>query len=365
MNSFWNTALLGNTVKDWMITIGIIIVASLAFRIIREIIIKKMQALAEKTSSSFDDFLITVLRRSITPFLYAMSFFFGLKYLHFPEKVNRILQIAMLTIATWYVIKIISAFIGYFFQQFASNNGANASKAKQAKGMLLIVKIILWIAGIIFLVDNLGYDITTIITGLGIGGIAIALAAQAILGDLFSYLVIFFDKPFESGDFIVVGDKSGVVEHVGIKTTRLRTLDGEQLIISNTDLTNSRVQNFKRMEKRRSVFAVGVTYETPAEKLRKIPVLVKNIVDNVEGIEFDRAHFSSFGDFSLNFEIVYYALSSDFLEHMDRRQLVLLGIAEAFEKEGIDFAYPTQTLIVSNPEKKVVRPDRQPVGANI
>ena len=135
-----------------------------------------------------------------------------------------------------------------------------------------------------------------------IGGVTIALAAQAILGDLFSYFVIFFDKPFEIGDFIIVGDKMGTIEYVGIKTTRIRALGGEQLIMANTDLTNSRVQNYKRMERRRVVFSIGVVYETPVEKLRKIPAIVKEIILSEEQTEFDRAHFSSFGDFSLNFE---------------------------------------------------------------
>lgn len=356
MNTFWNTLLLGNTIKEWLIATGIIVAASLVFRILQAIVIKRLQKFTERTASSFDDFLIVILRRSIMPFLYIMSFFFGLRYLQFPEKIERIIHIATLSIATWYIIKVISAFIGYFFQKFANSNATDASQAKQAKGILLIIKVILWIAGVIFLVDNLGYNITTIVTGLGIGGIAIALAAQAVLADLFSYLVIFFDKPFESGDFIIVGDKSGVVEYIGIKTTRLRTLEGEQLVMSNTDLTNSRVQNYKRMEKRRVVFSIGVTYETPVEKLRKIPELIKNIIEPINDVQFDRAHFSGFGDFSLNFEIVYYVMSADFVQHMDRRQSIFLGIAEAFEKESIDFAYPTQTLILSNSEKKVMQP---------
>jgi small-conductance mechanosensitive channel len=161
---------------------------------------------------------------------------------------------------TFFVLRIVTSFIGYSFKRALARKEKNELREKQAKGILLIVQIIIWVIGLLFLIDNLGFDITTLVAGLGIGGIAIALAAQTVLGDLFSYLVIFFDKPFEIGDFIIVEDKMGTVEYIGIKTTRLRTLGGEQLVCSNTDLTNSRVHNYKRMQERRIVFAFGVVY---------------------------------------------------------------------------------------------------------
>lgn len=348
MNSFWEIIFLGNPVKDWAIALGIILLALLVSRILQKIVLKRIQQLASKTTTSLDDFVIGLLQRSVMPFLYILSFYFGLQYLVFPLSFQGILHTSMLAIAVFFTIKIIVSIFSYLFQQFTTRGDKDVSQVKQAKGILLIIKIILWIVGIIFLVDNLGYNITTIITGLGIGGIAIALAAQAVLGDLFSYLVIFFDKPFETGDFIVIGDKSGIVEYIGIKTTRLRTLSGEQLIVSNTDLTNSRVQNFKRMEKRRVVSSIGVTYETNAEKLKKIPLLVREIIESQDGVLFDRTHFAGFGDFSLNFEIVYYVLTADYLQYMDIQQAVCLEIFQRFEKENIDFAYPTQKLFLTN-----------------
>ena len=162
---------------------------------------------------------------------------------------------------------------------------------------MLVINLCIWFLGIVFLFDNLGYDVTAIIAGLGIGGIAIALAAQNILGDLFNYFVIFFDRPFEIGDFIVLDDKKGNVEYIGIKTTRLKSITGEQIIISNTDLTNSRLHNFKRMEQRRVLFTLGVTYQTTPEQLQMIPGIIKSIIEDQEGITFDRAHFATFGDF--------------------------------------------------------------------
>jgi len=218
---------------------------------------------------------------------------------------------------------------------------------------------VVWVIGIVFLIDNLGYDITTIVAGLGIGGIAIALAAQTILGDLFSYIVIFFDKPFRPGDFIVIDDKMGSVEYIGIKTTRIRTLGGEQLICSNTDLTNSRVHNFKRMQERRVVFSFGVEYDTSSEKLRKISGIVKEIITSKEDIRFDRAHFKSFGAYSLDFEVVYFVLSDDFNKYMDIQQDINLQLFELFEKEEIVFAFPTQTVLLQR-DKEIKNLEEKP-----
>ena len=195
--------------------------------------------------------------------------------------------------------------------------------------------------------DNLGFDISAVIAGLGIGGIAIALAAQAILGDLFSYFVIFFDRPFEVGDFIVVGDKVGTVEYTGIKTTRIRALSGEQMVFSNTDLTNSRIHNFKKMERRRVVFSLGVIYQTTADQLEEIPKIVRGIIEKQNDTTFDRGHFKSYGDFSLNFEFVYFVIGSDYVKYMDTQQAINMEIYRTFEQKGIEFAYPTQTLFVS------------------
>lgn len=345
MDQFWDQSFLGNAVRDWAICLGIILASMLVLRILRTIVLQRLKTWASQTSNTFDDFVIRVFKRSVMPMLYIGSIYAGLQYLHIPARAGRIMQVAIMVVTVFFIIRIITDVISYAFERFTGNQ--NAAQAKQARGILLIVKVILWVIGIVFLVDNLGYDITTIVAGLGIGGIAIALAAQTILGDLFSYLVIFFDKPFETGDFIVVGNQSGVVDYVGIKTTRIRTLNGEQLIVSNTDLTNSRVQNFKRMERRRIVFTVGVLYETGAEKLKTIPGIVKNIIDPIEGATFDRAHFMGFGDFNLNFEIVYHVESPDFLVYRDIHQQICLGIYQEFENAGIEFAYPTQKLFIA------------------
>lgn len=347
MNSFFDGIFLGNTIRDWAIALAIITGSATLARIVQSLVLVRIKRLAKRTATTIDDFIIGILQHSVMPFIYILCFYFGFQYLHTDPRVQRVLHTAILFISVFYIIRIISAIISYFFQRYTARRSTEQSEVKQARGILLIINVLLWIIGILFIIDNLGYNITTIVAGLGIGGIAIALAAQTVLGDLFSYLSIFFDKPFETGDFIIVGDKMGSVEYIGIKTTRIRALGGEQVIISNTDLTSSRIQNYKRMEQRRIVFTIGVVYDTAAEKLKKIPGIIKKIIESQTGVRFDRAHFTGFGDFSLRFETVYIILSADYNIYMDKQQTINLDILEAFEREKIGFAYPTQKLLLA------------------
>jgi small-conductance mechanosensitive channel len=209
------------------------------------------------------------------------------------------------------------------------------------------LRLVVWAAVLLVLLDNLGVDVTALIAGLGVGGIAIALAAQNVIGDLFSSMSIVFDKPFVVGDFIVVGDFLGTVEHVGLKTTRLRSLSGEQLVFSNSDLLSCRIRNYGRMFERRVLSSIGVTYQTPAAKLRRITEVIREIVERQDKVRFDRAHFQKFGDSALMFEFVYYVLTPDYNYYMDVQQSINLALFEQLAAEGVEFAYPTQTVFVS------------------
>jgi small-conductance mechanosensitive channel len=216
-------------------------------------------------------------------------------------------------------------------------------------GVLRVMALIALYAGaIIVALDNFHVEVTAMIAGLGIGGIAIALAAQNILGDLFGSLSIVLDKPFVVGDFIIVGDKLGTVEKIGLKTTRVRALSGEQLVFANTDLLSSRIQNFKRMNERRVVFSIHVPHQTPAEKLEQIPAVLKEAVLRLPEVRFDRAHFKAVGPHSMEFEVVYYVLSRDYAMYMDKQQAINLFIVRRFAEMGVRFAYPTQTLYVAD-----------------
>ena len=216
-----------------------------------------------------------------------------------------------------------------------------------------VVRLVVWTIVVLMVMDNLGVNITALIAGLGVGGVAVALATQNILGDLFASLSIVLDKPFVVGDFLSVGDFLGSVEKVGLKTTRVRSLSGEQLIFSNNDLLNSRIRNYGRMFQRRVVFSIGVTYETPAEKLKLIPEIIREALEAQEKVRFDRAHFQKYGDYSLIFEVVYYVLSSDYNLYMDIQQTVNLVLFERFADEGIDFAYPAQVVYLAGAGKEL------------
>ncbi|MBO9563636.1 MAG: mechanosensitive ion channel [Niastella sp.] len=348
MNNFWSQVFLGNTLKDWAIAIGIIICTFIALNIARRIVLSRLKLWSQRTNTQFDDFLVALINRFVIPFLYLLGVYWGVQSLQLSDKVARVTYVAILVAATFFVVRLIIAAISYLINNYVGSQNEQENRRKQARGIIVLVNVVVWVIGLLFLIDNLGYNITTIITGLGIGGIAIALATQAILGDLFSYFVIFFDKPFEIGDFIIVGDKMGAVEYVGIKTTRLRSLGGEQLVFSNTDLTNSRVHNYKRMEKRRIVFTFRISYNTPTDKLSRIPGIVKKIIEAQPDAQFDRAHLLAFGDFSFNFEVVYNVMSPDYNLYMDRQQAINLEMVKAFEQESIRFAYPTQNLIIGN-----------------
>ncbi len=347
MKDFWSTTFLANTTQAWITAIMMLLTGFLGIWIFKRIIIYQLKKLSGRTESTIDDFLVTIIEKSVVPLCYVAAFYFSLNALIFPAAINRAIHAIFLFAFTFFLLGIVTAVVRQLLFAFIQKQGDHETKEKQAKGLLIIINIMIWVLGIVFLIDNLGYDVTTLITGLGIGGIAIALAAQTILGDLFSYFIIFFDRPFEIGDFIIVDDKMGTVEHVGIKTTRLRTLGGDQLVCSNTYLTNARVHNYKRMEQRRVVFQLGVVYQTSAEQLKKIPEIVRRIILSKEKVRFDRAHFSGFGSSSLDFEFVYYVESSDYNFYMDRQQEIYLEIFSAFERENIEFAYPTQSVFVN------------------
>ena len=214
--------------------------------------------------------------------------------------------------------------------------------------LMFVAYVIVFSIVVLLALDNLGVNITALVAGLGIGGIAIALAVQTVLGDLFASLSITLDKPFEVGDFLILGDVLGTVERIGIKSTRLRSLSGEQIIISNGDLLSSRLRNYKRMYERRVVFQTRVVLNTPIEKVRELPQLIRGIVEAQPRTRFDRCHFMSFGEYSLDFETVYFVLSPDFNVYADTQQAINLAIFETLAAREIEIALPARTSIVRN-----------------
>ncbi|MCF7887941.1 MAG: mechanosensitive ion channel family protein [Candidatus Omnitrophica bacterium] len=333
-----------NSVLDYLISLGIFVGFFLLIKIISLVVIKKIKGLTEKTATLIDDLLINILEKKIVPFLYLVSLYVAIQYLELPKTLDKVVEILVIFVLTILTILISIRLVDFGFSSYARKVGRTESFQNSLTGILKVIKFLIWGLGLVFFLDNLGFNIAAVIAGLGVGGVAVALAAQAVLGDLFSYFSIIFDRPFEVGDFIIVGDLLGTIEHVGIKTTRIRSLGGEQLIFSNSDLTNSRVKNYKRMEKRRVVFKLGVTYSTPLAKLKEIPKIIEKAIQDTKDTIFDRAHFFSYADFSLVFEVVYYVNSPDYNKYMDIQQEINFKIKEEFEKRDIDFAFPTQTL---------------------
>ena len=351
MQDFLNQTFYGNTVYNYAVAVGIFILGIIVLTIFKKIILSRLKKWSETTATTVDDFLVRGIEKSVVPVLYLINFYLAIITLNLPREAKDVIDKVIIILATFFFIRVITSTLKYSLNSYVKRKTPEEEDAerrlKQINGITLILSFVIWSVGFVFLLDNLGFEISAVIAGLGIGGIAIALAAQAILGDLFSYFVIFFDRPFEIGDFIVLGDFIGTIEYIGIKTTRIRSLNGEQVVVSNTDLTNSRIRNFKRMERRRVVFKLGVIYQTTSRQLAEIPKLVRDIIESQQDVVFDRGHFQSYGDFSLNFEFVYFVLSSEYNKYMDIQQSINLKVYEEFEKLGIEFAYPTQTLFVS------------------
>jgi len=279
--------------------------------------------------------------------------------------VHRIIMIGVLSAIVYIVAKLVIAFVEFMFSRYRERTDIDSSQNMAMTWLSKMVKAVIWIIAFLIIISNIVPDVSALVAGLGVGGIAVAFAAQAIIEDIFSYFTIFLDRPFQIGDFITTGDYLGEVKHIGIRTTRLKSLGGEELVFSNKDLTSARIRNYKTMEERRVVFSIGVTYDTSLEKLKQIPEVLKEIIDSKEMTRFDRAHFLSYGDSSLKYEIVYYVLSGDYNKYMDVHQAINFDIRERFDAMELEFAFPTRTLYIENNEPKTTVVDKNiPEGQN-
>ncbi len=339
--------ILENRIADYITAIVLFLAAIIAVKIFQHFLLRRLKKLAEKTATTVDDFVVRIVERIVLPLAYFGVFYLSINTLILQPLLAKIINIIGIAILTFSVARLAAVLTSYGLDIYWARSGRDATLKRSLSGILKTIKVVIWGLATVFFLDNLGFKISAVIAGLGIGGVAVALAAQAILGDLFSYFAILFDRPFEIGDFIITGDYLGTIEHIGIKTTRVRSLGGEQLIFSNKDLTSSRVRNYKKMGKRRIVFKLGVVYQTSLEQLKSIPGLIEGIIKNVKDSVFDRAHFSSYGDFSLVFEVVYYVMSRDYNKYMDIQQEINFAIKKEFKARDIEFAYPSQTLYLN------------------
>lgn len=341
-----NYTYLGNDLNAWGLALAVALGTLLAALLGRKLVVRALCSLAARTRTEMDDVLADVLSATGKVFFGALSLYAGAQMLVLPERAATILHgivivAVFVQIALWGDLGVREWLRRYRLRNRADNAASTTSTA----ALGFVARAGIWLVVLLMILDNFGVNITTLVASLGIGGIAVALALQNILGDLFSSLSIVLDKPFVVGDFITVDGVSGTVEYVGLKTTRLQGLGGEQIVFSNSDMLKSRIHNYKRMQTRRIAFMLGVTYQTAPEQMARLPALIEQIVRRQALATFDRAHFKGFAPSSLDIEVVYYVNSADYRVYMDIQQGINLELLMAFARENVEFAYPTQTII--------------------
>lgn len=344
LENILDDSVLGNPVAKWLWAGAILLGTLLVIWTVVRLVGRWLRKIAGRTATIWDDIVVSVLGKTKLPLLFFIALAAAVQVLELPAWLDQsIWVVAVMALMLQFGIWAVTALSGWVDTERKKKEG-EGDVITWLSGIEFAGKLVIWSVVLLVGLENVGVDVTGLAAGLGIGGIAVALAMQNILGDLFSSFSIYLDKPFVIGDFLAVDSLSGTVEHIGLKTTRMRSLTGEQLVFSNSDLLKSRIRNYGRMEERRALFSIGVTYDTPADKVEAIPEMIRETIEGQTNTRFDRSHFKNFGDFSLNFETVYYLLVPDYQSYMDTQQRVNLEILRRFEADGIEFAFPTQTL---------------------
>ena len=341
---------IGNSLKLWLIAMLATFVFWFLLTIVRQIAAVATSKIADKTGLFWNRIVAKCVPRTRSFFLVALAIFGGSRLLDLSSRTDTFIHHAVIILGLLQLGLWTSHAVSLFVQDIREKSLEKNPAAVTSIGAIgLLARSLVWILVALLILANANVEIAPLLAGLGVGGLAVALAVQTVLKDLLASLSIILDKPFVVGDFLIIGDLMGGVEHIGLKTTRIRSLSGEQLVFSNNDLLESRIRNFGRMKERRVDFTIGVTYQTPRDKLVKIPDIIREAILAQKGTRFDRSHFQQFGDFSLDFETIYFVSVPDFNTYMDIQQGINLRIHESFEREGIEFAYPTQTLFLERP----------------
>lgn len=348
-DDFMSLPIFSNSWTAWLVALVVAAAVFVGLLTMRRIVRRYHRRFQESGRAPFVLIPLQVFSRTALLFFVVLALFAGVQVLTLGSATARIIASAVTIASFWqagiWAAATASAWFGHKRRQSLVADRA----ALGSLGIIgLVVNGAIWAFVVLLTLDNLGIDITALVAGLGIGGIAVALAVQNIFGDLFASLSITLDRPFVVGDFLIVDDVLGTVETIGIKSTRLRSLSGEQIVMPNADLLGSRVRNYGRMLERRVVFATSVTYETPIEKIERVPRLIREIIDAQADTRFDRSHFAKHGAASLDFETVYYVLSADYNRYMDIQQAINLRLHRELARLGIEFAYPTQKLFLAN-----------------
>jgi small-conductance mechanosensitive channel len=343
-------AFFNNSLEDWVVALAVGVAATVAMLFVRAFVLRRVEAVSRRTRTRIDDFVLTMLSRTYLLFIVVFGLYFGSTFLDLSVRQDRF--VTRVAIASLLLQAAVWGDTGLRAWRDQFSVGPVDGERRQSSSVLCFIsRLLLWVVVTLMILDNFGINITTLVASLGIGGVAVALATQNILGDLFASLSIMLDKPFEVGDFIIVGDVLGSVEHIGLKTTRVRGLGGEQVVFSNGELLKSRIHNHKRMQTRRVAFVLRVAYGMQEELLARIPDLIRDIISAKPNIDFERAHFFSWGQWSLDFEVVYHYRSPDYIRHMDAQQAIFLDIYRRFQQEGIEFAQPLSIVRLADPRQ--------------
>jgi small-conductance mechanosensitive channel len=343
IRTWLDTVYLGNPLWVWAAAAATALVALLALVLARRLVARYLTAWSERPGNRFGAITVSIIRGTRIIFMIAVALLAASYVADLGAQAvalrRVIVVIAIIQGAVWAV-----ALLTNVLDVWRSRRAGDPSAATLIGTAHVITRIAIWSVALMLVLDNLGVELTTLVASLGIGGIAAALAVQSILGDLFASVSIVLDKPFEVGDFIIVGDLMGTVEHVGLKSTRVRSLSGEQLVFSNGDLLASRIRNFKRMQERRVAFTVRVSTDTPVDALAAIPGMLRACVEAQKEVRFDRSHFAQVSDSALVFEVVYYVKRPDHNLYMDIQQEVNLAVLRSLDNAGIALASPSQTI---------------------
>ncbi len=341
---FLNLVYFNNSIQNYLISFSLFIGLFIVFRFFRIIIIDKLKVLFEKTKNDFDDLIIDLISGVSKFFYWFISFFIALKLLNISENFYYFLDKIFIILVTYEIVILLSEMVNYFVKKLSERKDNSSKVAFYAIGK--IVKWIIWIGAILTILSNFGVNITALAAGLGVGGIAIAFAFQSILKDLFSYFTILLDKPIKIGDYIYIGDKKGKVQSIGVKTTRLEAVDGEEIIIANDLITGTDFRNFGKTKHRRIVYNIGVAYDTPVKKLKKLKEKLIKIFESFgeEKVILHRCHLRSLSESSMDYEIVFHIPVRDYDLYMDINEEINLKILELFEKEKVEIPFPTRTI---------------------
>jgi len=343
---FFDYSLFGRNVGQLVQALAMFLVILFAFKFFRLFLLARLKVWAKKTVNDFDDQIVEVFEDIPQFFYYVVSLYFPLDWFVKSEDFSNVIYSIFIVVVVVYAVKFLQKFADYFLMKVTTKEGKRS--ATTFSGLKLFVRLILWGSAFLLILSNLGIDISSLVASLGIGGIAVALAVQNVLGDIFASFTIYFDKPFEVGDYVMINSSNdGVIKRIGLKSTRIATLQGEELVVSNKELTNAKIHNFKKMKHRRMVVNMGLEYSTSNEKMKLAKDIMLKAVEDIETLKLLRCNFVEFGPYSLNFELVYFVSSEIYDFALEKQAELLLLIKEGFEKEGIHMAFPTQKIVMN------------------